>query len=76
MDRSQHIVERAVGDDELALLAEWSDLGIEVGENIPAGGLQVFIEGLAFTVNDRIQFRTIGDESTAVAHEMPEAHGL
>lgn len=74
--RSHQIVERAVGDDDLALLAEWSDFGIEVGKNIPSGGLQVFVEGVAFTVDDRIQFRPIGDEGTAVAHEMPEAHGL
>lgn len=74
--RSPHIVERAVGDDDLSLFTERGDLGVEVGENISAGGLQVFVEGLAFTVDDRIQVRTIGDEGTAIAHEMPETHGL
>jgi hypothetical protein len=64
-DGSQHIVERAVGDDG-AFLTERGDLGIEVGENISAGGIQVFVEGLAFTADDRIQFRTIADEGTAV----------
>lgn len=39
VDGSQQIVESAVSDDDLVLLAEWGDLGIEVGQNIPAGGL-------------------------------------
>lgn len=76
MDGSQYIVERAIGDDDLALLAEWSDFGIEVGQNILAGRLQVGLDRLLLAADDRIQFRPIGDEGTAVAHEVPETHGL
>ncbi len=39
VDGSQQLIECTISDDDLVLLAEWGDLGIEVGTNIPAGRL-------------------------------------